>query len=280
MFKCHVGCLPASTTTEELTAFFEKYGSIKQVKVLKKSRKLCSGNAVLQCADEATLQRIVKIKSFEFGGRTIFCELQLSGAELEQKKLELSQRRVFLSNIPPQMEDDDIGKLLSTFGPVENSYRIKSLKEAKRPFGFVTFYDSISARNAVNTRKVHFGEVKITISDFKVDNSPTEKIQKTSKNPKNKEESNKNLVSKEKKTQPTDPVKTTDSLKLSDPVTSQFDTIHSLKPTRNAYFKELSNRVGKIDKMDSIERPVPEYRFNINMNPVLCTRQRVQLLPN
>jgi RNA recognition motif-containing protein len=234
MYKCHIGCLPASCTSEELATYFSQYGSIRQVKVLRKSRRLCSGNAVLLCADEATMQRIVNIKTFSFGGRTIFCEPVLTGAELEEKNRALGQRRVFLSNLPPQMEDVDIGRLLSVFGPVENAYRIKSLKDVKRPFGFVTFYDSVAAATAVQTRKVFFGETKITISDFQMNKPPIQKKPKQSKD---------GLPSEEPDSGPND--------------VGGFEAdSHSLKPTQKAY--HFSGRSGL-----GVSKAV--YRFNIGL---------------
>ena len=234
MYKCHIGCLPASCTSEDLMSYFSQYGVIRQVKVLRKSRRLCSGNAVLLCADEATMQRIVNIKTFSFGGRTIFCEPVLTGAELEEKNRALGQRRVFLSNLPPQMEDSDIGRLLSVFGPVENAYRIKSLKDIKRPFGFVTFYEPAAALTAVQTRKVFFGDTKITISDFQMNKPPLQKKPKQSKD---------GLPSEELES------------RLADLGSSEVE-IHPLKPTQKAY--HFSGRIG-------LEVSKPVYRFNISL---------------
>lgn len=234
MYKCHIGCLPASCTSEELLSYFSQYGVIRQVKVLRKSRRLCSGNAVLLCADEATMQRIVNIKTFNFGGRTIFCEPVLTGAELEEKNRALGQRRVFLSNLPPQMEDVDIGRLLSVFGPVENAYRIKSLKDVKRPFGFVTFYDSVAASTAVQTRKVYFGETKITISDFQMNKPPLQKKSKQAKE---------GLPSEGLDSGPSD----VGNLEV-DP--------HPLKPTQKAYHFYGRSELGASNAI---------YRFNISL---------------
>lgn len=171
MYKVHIGCLPSSVTSAQLVAFFQKYGDVKDAKVLKTPKHLASGNAILLCNNQDTHQRIVDIKSFELGGRTIFCEPVLSGAKLKQKNRELTERRLFLSNLPSGMRDQDIAQVMSTFGAVQNAYRIISRDGDQRPFGFVTFIEMASARAACSARKVYFQSTTIYISDYKKANS-------------------------------------------------------------------------------------------------------------
>ncbi len=173
MYKVHVGCLPACSTRESLVEFFKAYGDVREAKVLRKARSLCSGNGILICGDEQTQSRIVEIKTFFFNGRTIFCELMLSGAKLKEKNKELSERRVFLSNLPAHIQDVEIGRLMSKFGPVQNAYRIRSIEGEYRPFGFVTFYDIEAAHVACKARKAYFSNTTIYISDFRKSNLQT-----------------------------------------------------------------------------------------------------------
>lgn len=171
MYKVHVGCLPACSTRESLVEFFKVYGDVREAKVLRKARSLCSGNGILICGDEPTQSRIVEIKTFFFNGRTIFCEPMLSGAKLKEKNKELSERRLFLSNLPSHIQDIDLGRLMSKFGPVQNAYRIRSIDGEFRPFGFVTFYDIAAAKAACKARKAYFLNTTIYISDFRKSNS-------------------------------------------------------------------------------------------------------------
>lgn len=167
MYKIHLGCLPASSTRDQLLSYFSQFGRFRDAKITRKSKSLCSGDGWLICDDKNTYDRILKIKNFEFGGRTIFCEPMLTGEQLQEKNKSLSLRRIFVSNLPATLQDHQIFELFSVFGDVQNAYRIVSLKNEKRPFGFVTFLEQSSAVHAVQTGKIYFDQRPIYISDFK-----------------------------------------------------------------------------------------------------------------
>jgi RNA recognition motif-containing protein len=167
MYKIHLGCLPASCTREQLLSYFSEFGRIRDAKVTRKSKSLCSGDGWLICHDYTTYEQLLKIKHFEFAGRTIFCEPMLTGEQLLEKNRLLSLRRIFVSNLPPHMQDHQIFEVFTQFGEVQNAYRIVSLRNEKRPFGFVTFMQQSSAVQAVQTGKIYFEQRPIYISDFK-----------------------------------------------------------------------------------------------------------------
>ena len=127
MYKIHLGCLPASCSREQLLSYFGQFGRFRDAKVTRKSKALCSGDGWLICEDLASYDRVLKIKNFEFAGRTIFCEPMLTGEQLQEKNRLLSLRRIFVSNLPPHMEDHQIFEVFSQFGEVQNAYRIISL---------------------------------------------------------------------------------------------------------------------------------------------------------
>jgi RNA recognition motif-containing protein len=167
MYKIHLGCLPASCTREQLLSYFSEFGRIRDAKVTRKSKSLCSGDGWLICHDYTTYEQLLKIKNFEFAGRTIFCEPMLTGEQLLEKNRLLSLRRIFVSNLPPHLQDHQIFEVFTEFGEVQNAYRIVSLRNEKRPFGFVTFMQQSSAVQAVQTGKIYFEQRPIYISDFK-----------------------------------------------------------------------------------------------------------------
>lgn len=167
MYKVYIGCLPASCTSEQLRTFFEQFGKILEVRIVKKSNKLCAGNGVLTCADRPSFDRILSEKEYTFNGRTIFCGKLLSGEELQVKNKELSLRRVFVSNLPSELEDQQLELAMARFGEVQNAYRIKSLKKEKRPFGFVTFLTSQAAAAAVSKGQIQIKNHVVYIAEFK-----------------------------------------------------------------------------------------------------------------
>jgi len=163
MYSIHVGCLPFSASSILLRDYFSHYGSIDSVRIVKKKHDLniCTGNAVIECSDKETYEDILQIKVFIFHGRRIFCEPVLYGEALESKNRELSQRRIFLSNIPSWMDDSMLQQIMSRFGPVQTAYRIHTHPNPVSPYGFVTFYSLSSAQLAVRVRKVDVMDIDI-----------------------------------------------------------------------------------------------------------------------
>ena len=173
MYKVYVGCLPASCTAEQLAEFFSQHGQILDMKVSRKAgSKLCSGNGTFSCVDQQTYDALVATREFDFNGRVIFCEGKLSGEQLLQKNLTLSRRRIFVSNLPSSATDQDIEDSMRGFGAVQNGYRIKTLSNKPRPFGFVTFFDETSAENAIETGFVLLYDQFVYISPFKKNSPP------------------------------------------------------------------------------------------------------------
>ena len=72
MYKVYVGCLPASCTSEQLAAFFSRFGPIEDTKVTRKAgSKLCSGNGTFGCKDRPTYEQIISVREFDFFGRSV-----------------------------------------------------------------------------------------------------------------------------------------------------------------------------------------------------------------
>lgn len=175
MYKVYVGCLPASCTSEQLAAFFSRFGPIEDTKVTRKAgSKLCSGNGTFGCKDRSTYDQIISVREFDFYGRNIFCEGKLSGGELLLKNQSLSRRRIFVSNLPSDATDQDIEDAMRVFGPVQNGYRIKTLNNKPRPFGFVTFLEESAAEKAVEVGFILLNNQFVYISPFKKNTSRQE----------------------------------------------------------------------------------------------------------
>lgn len=182
MYKIYIGCLPASTTTEQLKAFFAQYGQIQSVRIVRRSaNKLCSGNGIVSCQNSETFETILQQKEKNFHGRIIYCERLLRGEKLQEKNMVLSQRRAFLSNLPAHLTDKDIEVNMAKFGPVQNAYRIKTLNNTLRPFGFVTFFDKEATQAAISARIIEIDGCHITISKYskndKISAGSSQKIQ-------------------------------------------------------------------------------------------------------
>ena len=166
MYKIHISCLLTTITAEELKANLQVFGCIKQVKIRKGVHRLSSDSALLVCGDQSTYNKILSLGTVSVLGRNIFCEPILNGEQLKEKKRDLADRRVFISNIPISMEDDQIFELFSQFGTVQCAYRIRDIGKNKKRYGYVAFYETQAAWKAINQKRVYFTNNPIYISNY------------------------------------------------------------------------------------------------------------------
>lgn len=168
MYKVYVGCLPASCTVSQLREFFSRFGEISQVKLGKRAgNRFCSGVGGFSCLNKYVFEQILAIREFSFHGRLIYCDRLLSGEDLLLKNQELGAKRVFISNLPQEATDSDIETAMSTFGAVQNGYRIKTLKNQIRPYGFVSFFEMTAAIKAIHAGQIQILGQLVFITPFK-----------------------------------------------------------------------------------------------------------------
>lgn len=257
-----MGCLPASCTSQELQKYFTQFGHISNVQVMRKGKNICSGNAIVQCSRESTYSLILESNDLYIKGRAIFCEPVLTGEALHTKNLMLSYRRVFVSNLPLNMSDNTIKQVFTQFGLVQNAYRIRSMANEDRPFGFVTFHDYASADLAASYRKIHYKSTTLYISRFQKHKSLLEKppAQQTALNSSQQQQlclrndansgitghfncPNSTEVTKFKKKVPRRSLNKPDESYFKEEVSKRFSLDHqACKPNTAVYHKESNQR--------------------------------------
>lgn len=150
-----VGGLPREATEEDLRELCEPCGEIFEVKLVKdKEKRESKGFAfVTFIAKDAAQKAIEELQDKEFKGKTLRCSLS-------QVK-----HRLFIGNVPKNLTEDEIRKILEETGPgVEN---IECFKDPQNPsrnrgFLFVEYYNHACAEHA---------KEKMTSANFKIDGS-------------------------------------------------------------------------------------------------------------
>lgn len=119
-----VGGLISSVTEQNLLNIFKEQGEITKVKIIKdKKGNWSKGYAFVQVANQTTLQAILN-KEYYFGGR----KLNISKTNDISVKEDQLKRQMFhkicITNLPSEINDEDIKAYFSKFGEVRYAYVI------------------------------------------------------------------------------------------------------------------------------------------------------------
>lgn len=77
-----------------------------------------------------------------------------------------TSRRVFVSNLPTSMNDDEFVSLISNFGAFHLAYLIRALPNSRKAFGFVSFDNKISTAKAIEKKSLKYGKNRIYIRRY------------------------------------------------------------------------------------------------------------------
>lgn len=147
-----IGGLPASCTSQLLTAYFTQFGEIVSAEPQtwnKKSQK-CRGFAIVTCADEGTFSRILNYNKHIVLGRIVECKRFFRNKEkLNSYYDKLKKRKLFVRGLSSKISTEDLESHFSRFGELEICYVVKHRKSGKsKGFGYICF------KNEKNTHKV------------------------------------------------------------------------------------------------------------------------------
>lgn len=148
-----IGGVPRDASEEDLRGLCEPFGKISEVRLVKdKDKKENKGYAFIAFTTKDAAERAIEeIHDKEFKGKTLRCSLS-------QVK-----NRLFIGNVPKNMTEEDLRKILEDSGPgVEN---IEFLKDHHNPsrnrgFVFVEYYNHACA---------DYSRQKMSSANFKLD---------------------------------------------------------------------------------------------------------------
>lgn len=123
--KYFVGGIPSKVHQKDLYDFFKRYGVVKRITVFNsdKDKKLfgfCFVKFKKIFGGELDLENT----QFIFQGRKLDVDHMVRRSGLKQSVQDKHSRRVFLQNVPPGMEREDLVRLFSPFGPISNCFTV------------------------------------------------------------------------------------------------------------------------------------------------------------
>lgn len=149
--KIYLSSLPSSVSENQLKLLFGRFGEIKSIKLfMDKKEGFCRGFGSMTFVTGTNIDRIFSIEH-TLQGRTILCEPYIDQkCKLKNLKKLNSRKKIFVSNIPSWMTNNDIKDFFSQYGKVESAYRIQRHgSNRKMPFGYTSFYEVSSAEKCL-----------------------------------------------------------------------------------------------------------------------------------
>lgn len=143
--KFYVGSLPGNINEDTLFPIFASYGKITDLKIIKeKKSNKCAGFGFItfQVKTDQQAQRLEAMleESHSLDGRAIKVQRHLSGRSLENHIKGHQKKRVYVSNLPKNLSDEELSDFFSQFGEIESAYRVKIQSEDRLTnYGYVTF---------------------------------------------------------------------------------------------------------------------------------------------
>lgn len=184
-FKVFLGGLSGLAGEKEIKEYFSTFGTVLKLEIPKnsKSHKYCKGYGILGMAEKEAANTIIEQKTHRVNGRIIHCRPFLKGPKLKDQTQKLHSSKVFITEMPTWMKNDDMSRCFTKFGPIVDAYTIKDLETGEsRGYGYVLFEQQKSAKKALKAKAVKIKSGEILIVKPLKDRNPRRIKQKQLKN--------------------------------------------------------------------------------------------------
>lgn len=137
-----IGGVPATMGEAALEQHFSKHCEVVKVRIMReKKTREPKGFAFVTLADASMVPKMLCIDHI-IEGRKVDVQLASRKGEKKDWKEEQKKRRIFVSNLPSGMGNEDLSNHFSKFGKVRNAYIIRDfLTDKSKNYGYVEFQD-------------------------------------------------------------------------------------------------------------------------------------------
>lgn len=166
--KYFVGGVPSDVKHSDLYGFFKKYGTVKRITVFNSGNsqnKRLYGFCFVKFKKIFGGELDIENTEFIFQGRKLEIDFVRSRNNLKQSVQDKHAKRVFLQNVPPAFEQNDLLRVFSPFGEITNCFTVNrnsSSKVAGKPqqankYGYVIFTKKEDAERLLKLKFVEVG---------------------------------------------------------------------------------------------------------------------------
>ena len=161
--KIFIGCLPSDTDSEEISKYFSKYCTIINLEVKIRKNGVCAGFGHLVCEASPGELSVLLSNTHTYRGRNLEVREYLSEEELNKISDNLRRRRIHVSNLPEDIQDEDLSEMFKQFGPIDKAYVANRNPKKTEIYGFVVFVKEESLNRALK-EKVTFRGYTVSVN--------------------------------------------------------------------------------------------------------------------
>ena len=146
-----VGGISSYTTEKMISQHFKQFARVSKVEIMKhKKNKAPKGFAYVTLADASDIPNILSTLH-TIDGRKVDCQVAANKKEKQKTKDDQKKRMIYVTNLPGDLQSEELHTFFEPFGQVRNAYIIfdNDSKISKR-FGYVEFLEADSVINIIN----------------------------------------------------------------------------------------------------------------------------------
>lgn len=173
--KIFVGGYDFRVKKKELEKYFLQFGAIDHIKTKFDKKGKMPGYSLICFEEVEAAERVLEQRVHLFKGRVIDCRPVLSGKALKQMLESMDNRRVFLSNIPVDFNEEELRKKLEKYAKIQNVYTIKKAGKGTK-IGYATIEEGEN-RESLLKAKIKLRGLRLYMKAYK----RKEELQKSEK---------------------------------------------------------------------------------------------------
>jgi RNA recognition motif-containing protein len=163
-YKLFIAGLPPLTTKADIVEAIQKQYKNVPVYNVKVPRKYKLGFAYLEINTIEGFNTLITSKYLHVNNRDVVIKLFEKGQELGKFKDDIQHRRLFVYSLPPSITNEDLYKLFSPYGSVEDAYIIKDRSNGTpKGFGYVVYDTKEDTDKVLKIKSLKFKQKKIWI---------------------------------------------------------------------------------------------------------------------
>jgi len=171
-----VNKLPPSIKKTELREIFEKYGTIKDIRLMYRSNRAFA-YIDYETSDESHAS--LELNNTEIHGKKVEVAISNPSIKKVENNTEIKQenKELYLSNLPFDIEVDKLKEIFSQYGEVKDVRLITKSNNQPVGTGFIEYFDKESVYKglAVNGTEIDGRIINVTISDNRNRNAQKQK---------------------------------------------------------------------------------------------------------
>lgn len=138
-----VGGISAILTEEQIQRHFSKHCKVAKVRIMREKKTYePKGFAFVTLADSSEVQSVLE-KTHIIEGRKVDVQLASRKGEKKNWKEEQKKKRLFVSNLPEGVTNEELASFFSKYGEVRNAYIIRDyLTDQSKNYGYIEFKDT------------------------------------------------------------------------------------------------------------------------------------------